>query len=172
MDSDGPLKLLFRKYAQDLLGLTGDSGASVQSAGPVEIHGLKRQVDCVLTLRKEDEIYYRHIEFQTEADPEMAARCFRYNTQLVLQYAAPVLTTVMYLFPPKPRQDAVFRVVLAGREVNRWTFEEVLLWELDARLCLARGAPGLLALAPLMRGECGEECLGGSRSADRAGASA
>ncbi len=82
----------------------------------------------------------------------MVTRCFCYNAQLVLQHARPVLTSVLYLFPPKPRQGLVFRVVLAGREINRWSFEEVCLWELDARECLARGGPGLLALVPLMQG--------------------
>jgi len=82
----------------------------------------------------------------------MAARCFRYNTQLVLQYGAPVLTTVLYLFPPGPRHEPVFRVVIGGREINRWVFEEICLLEMDAQAMLARGDPGLLALVPLMRG--------------------
>jgi len=63
METDGPLKLLFRKYAQDLLVLTGDLGAIVQRAGPVEVQALKRRVDCVLKLEKAGERYYRHIEF-------------------------------------------------------------------------------------------------------------
>lgn len=152
MDSDGPLKVLFHKYAQDLLPLTGDAGATVERAGPVEIQALKRQVDCVLTLQKDGERYYRHVEFQSEPDPQMASRCFRYNTQLILQYGAAVITTVLYLLPPRPRREPVFRVVVAGREVNRWLFEEVCLFELDAQEIVARGAPGLLALVPLMRG--------------------
>lgn len=152
MDSDGPLKLLFRKYAQDLLPLTGDAGATVERAGPVEIQALKRQVDCVLALDRNGERYYRHVEFQSEPDPEMATRCFRYNTQLILQYGAAVITTVLYLLPPRPRREPVFRVAVAGREINRWVFEEVRLFELDARAVVAGGAPGLLALVPLMRG--------------------
>lgn len=151
MDSDGPLKLLFRRYAQDLLPLTGDEGAVVERAGPVEIRSLERRVDCVLELRRGGELYFRHLEFQAEPDPEMATRCFRYNTQLVLQYDAPVLTTVLYLYPPKPKHQAVFRVMLGGSEINRWTFEEICLWERDATEGLT-GAPGLVALVPLMSG--------------------
>jgi predicted transposase YdaD len=151
METDTPLKILFEKYAQDLLPLTGDIGAVVKAAAPVELRALERRVDCVLELEKEGELYYRHLEFQARADPEMAIRCFRYNSQLVLHYAAPVVTTVLYLFPPRPSQELVFRVLLGGREVNRWNFEEIYLWELDARRIVAKGAPGLLALTPLMR---------------------
>ena len=152
MDTDGPLKVLFQKRAVDLLPLTGDVGATVLSAGPVELHALKRQVDCVLQLERAGETYYRHVEFQGSADAEMATRCFRYNTQLVLQCSAPVLTTVLYLSPPRPRRPPVFRVLLGGREVNRWRFEQICLWHLEARDALAHGAPGLLALVPLMKG--------------------
>jgi predicted transposase YdaD len=152
MDTDGPLKLLFRKYPQDLLPLTGDSGALVRRAGPVELHALKRRVDCVLELERDGEAYYRHIEFQAEPDPDMPTRIFRYNTQLLLEYSAPVLSTVVYLLPPRPKTSAVFRVRLGGREVNRWSFEQICLWDLDARESLTRAAPGLVALVPLMRG--------------------
>jgi hypothetical protein len=152
MATDGLLKLLFRNYARDLLPLTGDTGATVQSAEPVELHAIERRADCVITLQRQGETYYRHIEFQSKPDPEMAERCFRYGSQLILEYGVPVLTTVLYLYPPKPRREPVFRVVLGGREINRWCFEEVFLWELDAREILQRGVPGLLALVPLMRG--------------------
>ena len=83
----------------------------------------------------------------------MARRCFRYNTQLILQLEAPVLTTVLYLFPPGPaEQDLAFRVALQGREVNVWRFEVVRLWEREAEDALSSGAPGLLTLVPLMKG--------------------
>jgi predicted transposase YdaD len=58
----------------------------------------------------------------------------------------------LYLYPPKPRREPVVRVVLGGREINRWRFEHVFLWELDARETLRQGVPGFLALVPLMRG--------------------
>ena len=150
--TDAPLKVLFKSYPQDLLSLTGDAGAAVRRAASVELQALHRRVDCVLELEKDGEIYYRHLEFQAKPDAGMAARCFRYNTQLVLQYEAPVVTTVLYLFPPRPKDEPVFRVLLGGREVNRWRFEEIYLWELDAAPILAGGPPGLVALVPLMRG--------------------
>jgi hypothetical protein len=118
----------------------------------VEIQSLQRRVDCVLELEKAGQAYYRHVEFQAEPDPEMPTRVFRYNTQLVLQYAAPVITSVLYLFPPLPKQEPLFRVVLGGREINRWGFEEVFLWQLSAGDALASGGPGRLALVPLMSG--------------------
>jgi hypothetical protein len=152
METDGPLKLLFREYPEDLLPLTGDVGATVRSAGPVELQALKRHVDCVLELERNGEVYYRHIEFQAAPDPEMPARVFRYNGQLVLEYSAPVLTTVIHLLPPRPSTPPVFSVRFGGREVNRWHFEQMCLWDLDARDVLTRGASGLLALVPLMRG--------------------
>ena len=64
-----------------------------------------------------------------------------------------MLTTVVYLFPPGPRErELVFRVGFAGRAVNEWRFDVVRLWEEDAGEALASGAPGLLALVPLMSG--------------------
>lgn len=152
MDTDGPLKLLFSKYAQDLLPLTGDAGATVCRAGPVELQAIKGQADCVIKLKRPGETYYRHIEFQSRLDPKMPQRCFRYGSQLILEYGAPVLTTVLYLYPPKPKREPVFRVVLGGQEINRWCFEELFLWELDAKEILRQGVPGFLALVPLMRG--------------------
>ena len=153
METDVKLKVLFRKYAAGLLELTGDAGSEVLSAEVVELQDFKRSVDCLLKLRRGQETYYRHVEFQAEADPDMPERCFRYNTQLVLQYRVPVLTTVVYLFRPGPASRTLsFEVRLANRLVNVWHFDVVCLWEVDAQEALAHGAPGLLALVPLMRG--------------------
>ena len=89
MDTDKPLKLLFQSCASELLPLIGDTGAVVRHAGPVEIQALARRADCVLELEKDGQVYYRHLEFQDRPNPAMARRCFRYNTQLILQYGAP-----------------------------------------------------------------------------------
>jgi hypothetical protein len=150
---DVRLKALFRKYPRDLLRLTHEEEATVLSVEVVELHALKRTADCVIKLRRDGEVYYRHFEFQSEPDPEMAQLCFCCNAQLVVQTKAPVLTTVLYLFPPEPKEgSSAYRVMLCGREINVWRFDEVRLCEVSAAEVLAGGAPGLLALVPLMAG--------------------
>ena len=152
MKTDSEFKILFKKHAAELLALTGDRGARVLNVDSVEVRELRRAVDCVMKLEHEGQVYYRHLEFQAETRPDMAFRCFRYNTRLIVQLEAPVVTTVIYPFPPGPRGDLVFPVVVGGREVNRWRFDTVRLWKLDARWALDTGEPGLMALIPFMRG--------------------
>ena len=153
METDVSLKVLSRKYTSGLLRLVHEEGVRVLSVDAIELHDVSRRVDCLIKLQGKRCVYYRHFEFQSEADPEMARRCFRYNTQLVLQLDAPVLTTVVYLAPPGPKEPTLaFRVMLDGEEINVWRFDEVRLWELSAQEALASRAPGLLALVPLMEG--------------------
>ena len=153
METDTWLKALALAHPQDLLRLIGDPGGTAVSAQVLELRSSERRVDCVIEVRHENATHYRHIEFQAAADPDMARRCFRYNSQLLLQLEAPVLTTVLYLFPPGPAdEELAFRVVLQGREVNIWRFQVMRLWEIDGAAALESGAPGLLALVPLMKG--------------------
>ena len=152
MQTDGPLKVLLLSYSRDLLVLFGDEGATLQAVENVELQQMKRRVDGILKLDRSGEVYYRHVEFQAEPRTDIARRCFEYNAQLLMRYGAPVLTTVVYLFPPGPLEDPVFRVTLGGHEINRWRFQVVRLWEIEAVTALKQGSPGLLALMPLMRG--------------------
>jgi len=152
METDVPLKVLFRLRAADLLSLTGDQQAELLSTDVVELQTLRRTVDFVYKLQAGEEIYYRHIEFQAERDPEMNHRCFLYNTRMIAQYQAPVITTIIYLFRHHQPDEPVFRVMVRGREVNRWQFDCVRLWEIEAQAALAQGLPGLAVLVPLMKG--------------------
>ena len=107
MKTDVELRALYRKHARDLLPLTGDQDADFVASEPVDLPEVKQEADCVVKLRHGAEIYYRHIEFQGENDTEMAWRCFFYNPRLQLHLNGPVLTTVLYLFPPGPRAEEV-----------------------------------------------------------------
>jgi hypothetical protein len=71
----------------------------------------------------------------------------------VLRLGAAVLTTVVYLTARAPREgELAFRVMLGGKEINIWRFEVLRLWELEAKKVVLGGAPGVLALVPLMAG--------------------
>ena len=153
METDVSLKVLSRKYTSGLLRLVHEEGVNVLSVDAVELHDVSRRVDCLIKLQGKRGVYYRHFEFQSEPDPDMAKRCFRYNTQLILQLDAPVLTTVVYLTPPGPKEPTLaFRVILDGEEINVWRFDEVRLWEISAQDALESRAPGFLTLVPFMKG--------------------
>ena len=148
MDADQPLKVLFQTRPRDLLPITGDEGARVLSARVLELPAAKRSVDLVLSLKRRGARYVRHVEFQARHRADLALRCFEYATRLVARLRLPVLTTVVYLKPPAPR-ELVFRERLAGAVVHERRFEVVRLWELDAREALALG-PGGAALVGLL----------------------
>jgi predicted transposase YdaD len=149
--TDAQCKLLARLRPKDLLALIGDADAQHLSTSSVELREIKRTVDVVFKLRR-GRTYYHHVEFQAKPDRTMNRRCFLYNALLLDQYQAPVMTTIVYLFPQKKPIEPVFRVELGGREINRWQFGCVHLWEIEAQAALRRGLPGMAALVPLMKG--------------------
>ena len=148
VNADQPLKVLFRTRPRDLLPLTGDAGARVLSAQTLALSAAERSVDLVLFLKRRGERYVRHVEFQARHRADLALRCFEYATRLVAQLRLPVLTTVIYLKPPAPR-ELIFRETLGGTVVHERRFDVVRLWELDAREALALG-PGGASLVGLL----------------------
>ena len=150
MDSDTPLKVAFRVRTRDLLPLTDDAGATVVSALAIELSAGRRTIDLVLRLRRGGEEYLRHVEFQSRHRGDLALRCFEYTAVLAVRFKRPVLTTVMYLRPPAPR-ELVYRHTVGGKVVNEWRFGVVRLWEQSPKRLLALG-PGGAALVPLSGG--------------------
>ncbi len=150
MKSDIPLKEAFRIRPRDLLPLTGDGGARVVSAQSVPLPQGKREVDFVLHLRRHRDEYLRHIEFQTRHRGNLGLRFFGYAAALAVRSGLPVLTTVIYVVPPAPRELA-YRQVVGERVTNEWRFGVVRLWELSPGHLLALG-PGGAALVPLSQG--------------------
>jgi predicted transposase YdaD len=151
MKTDAQCNVLARLRPEDLLVLVGDPGAQVLSTNSVELREIKRTVDVVLKLKRGRTIYYRHLEFQARRDRTMNRRCFLYDALLLDQYQAPVITTIIYLFPQRQPDEAVFRMKLGQREINRWQFECIRLWEWETEAILTRGLPGLAALVPLLK---------------------
>jgi hypothetical protein len=166
VDSDIPLKELFRMRARDLLPLTNDAGSEVVLvANPVNVQAARRAVDFVICLRRGTEDYVRHLEFQSRHRGDLARRFFEYASSLTRHYRRPVLTTVIYLGSPAP-SELVYRQVLAGRVVNEWRFDVVRLWEQPPERLLALG-PGGAALVPLCAGATLPHVAAASRSIQR-----
>jgi hypothetical protein len=111
VDTDIPLKELFRMRARDLLALTNDAGAKVVLvANPVHVQAAERAVDFVICLRRGTEEYVRHLEFQSRHRSDLARRFFEYASALTRYYRRPVLTTVFYVRRPAP-PELVYRQV-------------------------------------------------------------
>ena len=75
MDADRPLKDLFRLRPRDLLSLTGDAGATIVSTQVAELPSLSRRVDTVLRLRRGQQSYIRHLEFEMKYRKDLEFRC-------------------------------------------------------------------------------------------------
>jgi len=153
VQTDRPMKFLFERQGQSLLAFLGETDARVAAAESVTLSVASREADCVLRLERDGAVWYRHLEFQSEADPKMARRCFEYNSRLILHYDAPVLTTVVYLLPGADRgaTDA-FRLYIGDRLAYEWRYEVVRLWEISVDSAFESGETGPLALVPLLRG--------------------
>ena len=155
MDTDRPIKVLFERQGQSLLPFIGEhrSGVRVIAVESVELPVPKRTIDSVLRLERDGLVWYRHLEFQAQKDPDMPRRCFEYNSRLILHYDAAVLTTVLYLLPGADEDvpDA-FRLHVGDWLAYEWRFDAVRLWEIDADSALQSGEAGPLALVPLLRG--------------------
>ena len=150
VQTDQPLKTLLKACPQDLLEVFGEIGAAVVSVDTLEIGQLQRRVDGVMHLRRGQDEWLHHVEFQSSAEP-MEQRAFEYNALLNLHGELPVVTSVVYLYPPAPERLA-YQVRIGARVINRWSFGVVRLFEWNAHQVVAAGTPGLLALVPLMRG--------------------
>jgi predicted transposase YdaD len=155
VDTDRPIKVLFERQGQSLLPFIGEHRTDVRvtAVDSVELPVPNRTIDSVLRLERDGLVWYRHLEFQAERDPDMPRRCFEYNSRLILHYDAAVLTTVLYLFPGADRDvpDA-FRLYVGDWLAYEWRFDVVRLWEIDAQSALQSGEAGPLALVPLLRG--------------------
>jgi len=153
VDTDRPIKLLFEREAQSLLPFIGETGAQVTAAESVSLSVPRREVDCVLRLERDGAIWYRHLEFQSGPDPDMARRCFEYNSRLIVDYGVPVFTTVLYLFPgaDKGAVDA-FRLHIGDKLAYEWRYDVVRLWEISVDLAFEADDAGSLALVPLLQG--------------------
>jgi hypothetical protein len=150
VDADQPLKWLFRTWTPAVVGLFRNDGPRVVSARVVELPATKRSVDLVIRLRRGQETYLRHVEFEMRYRRGLELRLFEYTARLEAQFRLPVATTVVFVRPPAPK-GLSHRDLIGGRIVNEWRFDVLRLWDLDPEELLAMG-PAPAALVGSARG--------------------
>lgn len=154
MKTDVPLKRLTHLCATDLLPLLGEEQATVIDVETLELPTSKRSLDSLLRLQRPDHPPYVHlVEWQGWYDPVLLWRVLGYLGWLgQFRTERPILATIIYLKPEDDSGTTVLQHV--GNAAGGWhlTVHTVRLWEYDAAMALASGAPGLLALSPLMHG--------------------
>jgi len=142
------LKKLFKLRATDLLPVTGDRGAEVLSRQVPELNAVTRRLDFVLKLKRGNEVYLRHLEFEVKYRKGLVLRVFEYAAALAVEHGLPVASTVIILKGPAP-SSLVHEERIGGRVVCRRRISVVRLWRMDPAAAMRLGLGGA-ALVGLM----------------------
>ena len=91
-----------------------------------------------------------HIEFQRYEDENMSWRVLEYNVYETCKHKCPVNTFVIYLRPEGKIEDSPLVVARSdGKEIWRFHFENVKMWETPTDTLRQMKCVGLLPLLPL-----------------------
>lgn len=156
MDADRALKKLFRLRAPELLALTGDRGARVESRLVPELNAVTRRLDFVMRLKRGREVYLRHLEFEMHFRGGLARRVFEYAAALASEHHLPVASTAIILKAPAPRA-LVYEERVRGRLVCWRRIPVLRLWKEGS----VQGPVGCIADA--FRGAIHCSCSGAGR---------
>jgi hypothetical protein len=141
VDADRALKRLFELRARELLPVTGDRGARVVSRQAPELTAVTRRPDFVLKLKRGNEVYLRHLEFEMRYRPDLALRVFEYAAGLAAKHHLPVASTVIVLTPPAPATLAHEERV-GGAVQCRRRIRFVRLWRMRPAALMRLGLGG------------------------------
>lgn len=109
-------------------------------------------IDILYEILLDGEIVLVHIEFQRYDDKEMARRVLEYNVFATCKYNLPVLSFVIYLKKEgKIVQAPLVRKLRGGREIWRFNFTNVPLWEVSTEELRNVQSVGILPLLALTR---------------------
>jgi len=92
-----------------------------------------------------------HVEFQVEADKNMARRVWEYNVLTDYLTGCPVYSVVIYLVKRGTIVESRYEDEIAGQR-RLLDFQSIKLWEVPAKTLQQKGLEGLLPLLPLTQG--------------------
>jgi hypothetical protein len=148
MDADRALKKLFKLRAAELLGLTGDRGARIESRLVPELNAVTRRLDFVMRLKRGREVYLRHLEFEMRLRGGLTRRIFEYAAALASEHHLPVVSTAIILERPAP-PALLYEERVRGRLVCWRRIPVLRLWKVKPATAMRLG-PGGAALVGLM----------------------
>lgn len=149
---DDSLKKLISANPQDFISLVLGEG-DFEKTLDHELKSVHIYADALLKAIQNEQPMLVHIEFQSGNDPKMQERLLEYNTLASREYDyLPVCSCVIYLKRDGDIPQSPFIRVLPNRkEVVRFHYTSIELYNIPADELLDTGLVGLLPLLPLTK---------------------
>lgn len=152
---DLTMKRLTAEFPEDYVRLALKAERFVVEPLEVEavdraLPSLEREVDFVARVGVEGEEVILVLESQTRWEGDVPERLFHYTSRLRERYRLGVYPVVL-VFRPTGQWVEEWVMQGLGRQVVRFGFEVIRLWEVEAREVIERGLKGVYPLLPLMR---------------------
>ena len=146
---DKKMKQLFSEASQDYVTwLLPD--AQFNGIVSTELEAETVYADILLDVTLDGERMLLHVENQRARDANMAERLWTYNKRTTIKYQRPVWSVVIYLKDDgSVAETPLLWAMRAGRQIHRFDFSVVKLWEIATEELWQMDLPGLLPLLPL-----------------------
>lgn len=159
VDYDQALKRLLTRAHDGFLSLIAPDvrwRAELSSALPAT----GREADLVWEVAADDgSTGLLHVELQTAVEPDIGERMAEYGVMLWRHYHVPIRSVVVFLRESARTPVPPYVVRWGQREIFRYDFEVVRLWEIPQERVLEREDVALWPLASLMAGVTAETTL-------------
>jgi len=147
---DDSMKMLVRANPQALVSLLLP-GAKFQGEQDKELKARTVEADLLYNVIWRGRKIILHVEFQVEADKNMARRVWKYNVLTDYLTGCPVYSVVIYLVKRGTIVESRYQDEIAGQR-RLLDFQSIKLWEVPAKTLQQKGLEGLLPLLPLTQG--------------------
>ncbi len=156
---DNNSKRLLAEYSQDFMDWL-IRGAQFTGSRSQAFESISVEADIMHEAIMHGKRMMFHIEFQSGPDPDMAQRLLEYAVLAYRRYECPVYSFVVYLKKSgKIPQPPLVRTLPDGKELLRFHYEVIQLYEIPYQELMATELPGLLPLVPLAEGGAKREVV-------------
>ncbi len=147
---DSTLKLLMEDRENEVIPQLLPEAQYIETLN-VEVLRDPLRVDRVYRVWYRRSMHILHLEFETDADGEMATRLLEYHTCFLRKYQLPVLSLIVYPFSTTVVESPLEEK--SGREtILTFHFRTLCLWKLSAERYVRERIFCMYSLLPTMRG--------------------